>query len=404
VTRTSARPAPGEPLRSLHVAASVASRDGGSATAVLSTVRTLTRLGHDALILATTADGPVRVLLRDTTAPLLERQAPVWFCRRSRPLPLKNSWQQGLRTLREARRASILHVHGVYLANSVWAYLASLLTGTPYVVQPHGTLDPHQATRHRGRKRLFDEVIGHRILHRAVAVVATSATEAGHVRDRFPHARVAVVPLGAERVAHATPPQAGPFRWQGLPRTSRVVFVGRLAAKKRPDLLLDAWNRLDVAGHLIVAGPEQDWTWTTLRERLDPGRRDSVTYLGHLDERGVAWALQEAGLLVLPSEDENFGLVVPEAMVHGCAVVTTRATASGEHVTASGGGVVLGAATAESVVGALHHLLSSPQLVEAMGRAGQEYVGATLTWDASARALLHLYEHRLATPGRGGHR
>jgi glycosyltransferase involved in cell wall biosynthesis len=284
-----------------------------------------------------------------------------------------------------------MHVHGVYLANSIWAYLASRMIGTPYVLQPHGTLEPYQEAQNRRRKSVFNRLIGQRILAGASALVATSTAEASNLRMAQPGATVVVIPLGAAAADPSPTMTADAVPWRAVPRESRVIFLGRFAAKKRLDVLLDAWNRLDVPGHLVLAGPEEDWTWPDLRDRLGHTRTPTVTYLGTLDEFGVAWALEQCGTLVLPSENENFGLVVPEAMIHGCAVLTTIQTASSEHVRTAAAGIVLEEPTIESVTQALRLLLTSPDRVRLMGQAAQTHARASLTWEASALRLKDLY-------------
>ena len=92
---------------------------------------------------------------------------------------------------------------------------------------------------------------------------------------------------------------------------------------------------------LLIVGPAQDWTADTLRARVHPERRHSVSFLDAVDPAAAAWLMTEAGVFALPSENENFGLTVAEAMAYGCAVLTTRQTAAAEHVLAAGAGLVL---------------------------------------------------------------
>lgn len=371
---------------------SVSRRDGGATTAILNTVRSLTHLGDDALIIATTADGHQRALQRDTATPVLEDRVRVWFCRRSRPRVLKNSWQQAIRVWREARRTDIIHVHGVYMANSIWAYVASRLTHTPLVIQPHGTLEPYQEKQSRTRKRLFNRVIGHRILANADALIATSPAEAENLQRAWRHTPVHEVPLGADagEQDHSRP-LPGHHAWLELPRQKCVVFLGRLAAKKRPDLLIEAWNGVAGDAHLVLAGPEDHWSWRALSEMIAPERRASVSYMGELSEPEVSWLLDHAGLLVLPSENENFGLVVTEAMSHGCAVLTTAATAASEYVASAGCGRVLIGVDAASLHRALTELLDEPAKMASMGSAAASYTAEHLSWEASARRLHDAY-------------
>lgn len=376
-------------VRSLHIAASVASRDGGTATAILNSARALNDLAHSALVLATTADGPHESIDRSTRATVMEAGCPVWFCRRARPHSLKNSWRLAARAIRLARQHDIVHVHGVYLAHDIWAYLACRIGRVPYVLQPHGVLEPYQERQSPRRKRIYNRLIGTRIVKGAAALIATSDVEASHLVNAFPQARVETVPLGAEPPNETS--AVAQLNLCEIPRTSLVLFLGRLARKKRLDVLVDAWNRVEADAHLVIGGPEEDWAWSELATRISQERLPSVTYLGNLPIAEAAWLCDQAGLLVLPSENENFGLVVPEAMTHGCAVLTTPQVATSEYVTKANGGLVLEDLDADSLAAALDDLLADPDELSGMGHAARIFAQRELTWAASAHRLTTVY-------------
>jgi glycosyltransferase involved in cell wall biosynthesis len=380
-------------LNVLQVAASVAPRDGGPTTATLSINREFLDLGTHSLILATTADGKDATLDRVTTTPHNEQGAKVLFCDASRPRSLKNSWSQGLRVFLLTPRHHILHVHGVYLAHTIWAFLAARLWRRPYVVQPHGTLEPYQQTFSQVRKRIFDRLIGRRILARADLLIAASSSEARNLRAQLPHSRVAVVPLGVTLLTPALSSQEEEAlgAWLGLPRQQRVLYLGRLARKKRPDLLVQSWNSVRFPGHLVIAGPAQDWDSELLGAMTASDRRASITYMDQLTPTSVAGVMDAAGIFVLPSENENFAITVAEAMAYRCAVVTTPETAAGEHVEAAGGGVVIHQLDRAKLTAAIDEMLSNPHRVDTMGEAAAAYAAQNLTWRATAARLQHCY-------------
>ncbi len=390
----------------IQVAASVATTDGGPSTAVLSINRALRSMHRRATVVTTTAAGPTARLVRDTTVPQDVDGARVWFCERSRPHLLKHSWQLAARAEQCAAGAGVVHVHGVYLANSMWAARAARRRAVPYVIQPHGAFEPYQEARHRLRKWLFNALVGNRIVAGAGALIAASEAEAVNLRQRWPGTEVAVVPLGFSDPQPCAPGDRGRFAaWLAQPRERRVVFLGRLARKKRPELLLEAWGAAPRDAHLLVVGPDGDWTPTSLRERLratavtgglNPERADAtVTFSGALPAAEVAWVLDQAGIFVLPSENENFGIAVVEAMGHGCAVVTTQQTAAGDHVQTAGAGVVLPRPDAGLLAEQLDTLLASAELVRRWGHQGRSHARAHLTWAATARSLAAVYD-RLA--------
>jgi glycosyltransferase involved in cell wall biosynthesis len=95
------------------------------------------------------------------------------------------------------------------------------------------------------------------------------------------------------------------------------LYVGRLAAEKGIDVLLDAFA--DVPGRLLIAGsgPQE----AELRARTN-GR---VTFLGHMPREELPELYKSADCFVLPSRSEPWGMVLKEAAAAGLPLVATEA-------------------------------------------------------------------------------
>ena len=92
----------------------------------------------------------------------------------------------------------------------------------------------------------------------------------------------------------------------------RVLFVGRLAAEKRVEAVLEAAKNHPTLAFVIAGeGP--------LREQVESAAQalPNLTYAGWLTRDGIRDALDATDLLVLPSQVEAFGTVALEAMARG---------------------------------------------------------------------------------------
>jgi glycosyltransferase involved in cell wall biosynthesis len=103
------------------------------------------------------------------------------------------------------------------------------------------------------------------------------------------------------------------------------LFVGRLSQEKGVDALLDAFAA--IAAHLpqarlriVGTGPQGEQWQKTVN---DAGLGHAVSFLGSLQEEGLSREYFGAACLVLPSFSEPWGLVVNEALSHGCPVVVS---------------------------------------------------------------------------------
>jgi glycosyltransferase involved in cell wall biosynthesis len=105
-----------------------------------------------------------------------------------------------------------------------------------------------------------------------------------------------------------------------------ALFLGRVHPKKRPDILIQAWSeaRIESDWKLVIAGPGEP---SYLRHLAELARRGGVE--GAVEFAGpVAGARKQelfssASWFLLPSEQENFGIAVLEAVAGGCAVAVS---------------------------------------------------------------------------------
>ena len=144
--------------------------------------------------------------------------------------------------------------------------------------------------------------------------------------------------LGAKRERIFVPCQAAALPWSFVPEravadgvAARVgerpvfLFVGRLSQEKGIDALLEAFadvkQQIPAAKLRIVGtGPLAD----PLQQKVTEARlRDGVCFLGSLQDEALSREYFAAACLVLPSLSEPWGLVVNEALNHGCPAVVS---------------------------------------------------------------------------------
>ena len=179
-----------------------------------------------------------------------------------------------------------------------------------------------------------------------------------------------------------------------------LLFLSRLHPKKGVETLLQSDARLhDSATHVqtIVAGPGDDDYVGTLK---DQARRLGVADWGALCRHGEGrpqWSLYQAcDLFVLPTQQENFGLVLPEALACGTPVVTTTGVDTWPELKQAGGEIVKPRAPKELAT-SIGRLLAGRDNLPALGARGREYVatGSTPTvWTAEFEQL-----YRECAPG-----
>ena len=366
---------------------------GGPSTVVPRTCAALAARGHHVELLTTSPDGPAEM-----------RSAGVAItCRR---LHWPRGWaaSTGLGTwlYRRVRQFDVVHVHSLYLFHTWWTARCCRRAGVPYLVSPHGTLDPWHLAYHRRRKAVSTWLLDGKVLRDAAAMLYHSTAEHEHAaRHLGPVARGFVVPPGIDPPPSRRAADDGGLaaRHPELAGRTLVCFLGRLTAKKRLDLLVEAFAVVaaaDERAHLALAGPDDEGIGARLRARVTGlGLDGRVSFLGLVTGAATAALLERSRVLVLASEDESFGVAVAEGMAAGLPVVVSEGVALHREVAEAEAGAVTALAPGPLAAAVLRFVKDS-ELAARAGANGRALVSEALTWERSAAALEGAYQQAVA--------
>ena len=371
-------------MKVLHVVPSVAPRYGGPSEVALRLVVSLREAGIDALLATTDADGAGRLPVPTGEEVDYEGARCIFFPRwRGESLkasPALARWLRG-----HVDRFDVLHVHSVFSHPSLAAGRAARRAGVPYLVRPLGQLDAWSLSQHALRKRAFLACGGRSLVERAAAVHWTDESERSRA-PRFAADRQSfVVPLGVDERLFE---EAGEAE-----RDQVILFLSRLHPKKNVEALIDAVSSLswEAAGwRLIVAGDGEEAYVASLKARAKASG-ERIVFAGWLRGEEKVRAFQTASLFVLPSRQENFGIVVAEAMAAGAPVVVSDSVAlSGDVLRAEAGWVA--PQDAGGLTRVLSEAIASASERRRRGAAGRELAEGRYRWRAVAARLAARYE------------
>lgn len=245
----------------------------------------------------------------------------------------------------------IIVVNGLWNYASVGASLILPYLPTPYVVYPHGMLDPWFRSTYPMKhwlKQLFWTLFEGRLVRHAKAALFTTEEEMVSARRQFRgHSyREMVVGYGTTDAPDDGDTQISAFRAQlpALGQRPYLLFLGRIHPKKGCDLLIGAWKAIaDMRPELdlVIAGPDQTgWIreLRTLAGQLDIDSR--IHWPGMLTGAAKWGAFRGAEAFILPSHQENFGVAVAEALACGTPVLISDKVNIWREVEADGAGLV----------------------------------------------------------------
>lgn len=297
---------------------------------------------------------------------------------------------------RAAERADLVHAHlGEDIAVVPIALAAARRYRVPLVLTVHSSLT-HTLTVSGPRSGALKVIGGwwERAGVRQASAVITLTSRLARLLTAagIPDARVHVIPSGVRSALF----DAAKTRDRPEPSAPHALFLGRLHRQKGVDLLLRAFTEvpcgtLDLAGD----GPERAQLEQLAAEL---GLTDRVRFLGFVPHDSVPDLLHEADVLVLPSEYEELGTAIVEAMYSGLPVVATRTGGVPELVAHGVNGLLVPPSDAIALAGALRRMLADRDLARRFGERGRARAQG-FRWDALAPRVLGVYRDVIAVRG-----
>jgi glycosyltransferase involved in cell wall biosynthesis len=290
-----------------------------------------------------------------------------------------------------------IHVHALFSHLPTQSMTLARSLGVSYIVRPLGLLDPWSLAQGAWKKRWYLRLFERANLEGACAIHCTSDVEAANVRRLLPRARTKVIPHGIaafEAVPDADAALRARFR---IPESHHIfLFLSRWHPKKNIPLLLQALRQLpNKDWTLILAGDGTADYKASIHAEIEAGELSPhVICPGHVSGELKATLLQGADTFVLPSESENFGISVAEALVNGLRCVVTQGVDLAPTVQALDGGSVC-EPSVNALAASLQQELQKPR------RAGSELSARAqshFSWSVPAAQLAGLYRDLFVTP------
>ena len=362
----------------VHVVASLEARHGGPSRSVRRLAAATASLGHRVEILTSaptalpeTNEGNLRIRT-------FRRGWPEAVC----PIP-------GLAAALAAAEADVVHAHGIWLRPLHDAHRHARRAGIPLLISPRGMMASWSWQHRRWRKVLADRLVHPGALRGATAWHATSTEESDEIRALGFSQPVCVSPNGVDVPGGAELESARAYWHPRLADAAgrRVaLFHSRFHRKKRPLELIRLWAELaPVDWELLLVGVPDDYSVADLvAETRRVGARNVRIFDGTQSPPPYA----AASVFLLPSHNENFGLVVAEALAHGVPVLVTD-TLPWKAVATRSAGWCTGWSEFPGVLSAV--LRTSPGELIARGASGRAWMQADFSWESSARSLADFY-------------
>ena len=296
----------------------------------------------------------------------------------------KRQYQELLKKI----QPDIIHV------NACWEPLCSFTVfwakqmGYPVVLSPHGMLEPWVLAKNHWKKKIPALVLYQKkSLKLADAIISTALSEKNNLFNLGVNSNVELVPNGIN-INEASLKKS----WK---RSKTILYMGLLRPNKGAGILIQAISLIksQLEGYkVIIAGPDVEGYMAVLQdERQKLGLKNLVEFTGGV-YGDAKWELyKQADVFVLPTLNENFGIVIAEALLCGTPVITCKGAPWKELIDEKCGWWV--DRDVNEIANAIIECLKLDENeLEHMGRRGRIYVENNFSSDIVASKMLGIYE------------
>lgn len=300
---------------------------------------------------------------------------------------------------KEVEKCDIVHIHELWHYPHYAAYKAAKRTKKPYLITPHGALEPWALNYKSPKKKIYMRLIQKQMLDEASALHAITEAEIEHIHRFGLKNLITVIPNGInpEEFQILPPKEEFEEHYKELKNKKVILFLSRIHPKKGLDILARASgkivkNRDDI--RLVIIGPDSEGYKAEVIEMFESmGILNKTIFTGMLTGREKLTALSRADVFVLPSYSEGFSMAILEAMACGIPIIITNKCNFPE-VKEAGTGIII-EPDAEQLTDSLEKLLDDEDISKQMGKKGKKLIMERYTWNKIAERMIKLYENIL---------
>ena len=213
-----------------------------------------------------------------------------------------------------AKQYDLIWIHTLWTGVTFNAAKYAKKYNIPYILTPHGMIEPSSLERKAIKKKLYWSLIEKNIFDRAAAIHCITKAES-LIAKELSSTTTFVIPNAV---------QQQPLIDKEHVSVKKICFIGRFHEIKALDLLLQALAKIDDIDLLIAGSGDKDYEKYiySLVEKL--GLKNRVEFKGFADDSLKKWIYTNSAFLVLPSHTEGLSMVGLESVMNSTPVLTTK--------------------------------------------------------------------------------
>ena len=385
-------------MKVLHVISNFSESYAGMAIACRELAENQVKIGIHSTVITSDLDYPSGKIKKIINQRIIENEVNVIYC----SVLVKSfvfSFKLLAKIKEEVKNADIVHIHGLYRFPQTFASFYSKLIGKPYIISPHGSLNPKVYNKKQRIifRRIYQKFIESKNLKYSSKIHFTAIDEKENANFLIPPNKGIVIPNGIEINNYKSLPEKGFFKNEFHIKTNlfKILFLGRISKIKGLDLLLPSIAQVVKKipnTILLIVGPDYENYKKELELIIKSLKIESnVKFVGKLNRNEINKAYVDSDLFVLPSYSENFGLTIVESLACGCPVIISKNVNISNEINKNELGKVVNLDPNEITKEIINFYYKSDSEKKELKQKIRDFTLEYYNWDKSALAFENLY-------------
>lgn len=236
--------------------------------------------------------------------------------------------------MRKYKSFDMVYISSIWQLIGPFTALACRLRNIPYIIAPHGSFSYKLRAKNILIKKLYYNLFLKSIIKHSHSIHVTCENEISESKGWVLKDKATVVPNVLSDSINDNIYNPSLRQKLRLSEDDIIILnVGRADWKKRNDLIINSLLK-DSRLNFVFVGDFQNsigYSWLNLVKKYN--LNDRVFFTGYKTKSELDFYYKGSDIFVLLSENENFGLVVGEAIIAECNVVISKEVGIGEYLT-----------------------------------------------------------------------
>jgi len=297
--------------------------------------------------------------------------------------------------LKNENKIDIIHSHALRSFQEDIGSFISLIKKKPLIISPHGGININWDYRDKIPKMVSDKTTGFFKNFLKPHYIAVTQMEIPIIKEYgADDNHIHFIPHGVNTDIFKPVDASNLRKKYGTENSDVILYVGRIAKGKGVDKLIKILNlviKKNKRVKLIIVGGDAGYLPIVKNLIQKYGLSKNVAIVGYISKHNLPEYYSMADLIVYPSRQEIFGLVLCEAMACGKAVIGSDIMGPSEIIVNGKTGYTSNFKDLNKVSELIINLFKDRQLLAQMGKKSLERVREIYTWEKAAESHYKLY-------------